>query len=224
MKAHWLNKKNNDKLIVFFAGWSFDPLPFSSFSGDGYDVLFIYDYNDLSLPEELTGLSHYSEKNLVAWSMGVFVAYKFRQIFKDFHSKIAVNGTITPVDDNFGIPVKVFELTLKHAQKGLQEKFYRNIFLNEEGYLKYMLNPVQRTIESRVSELENLYNYVKNEVSASYEPFYTQALVSEFDKIIPPQNQTASHSVHKTPIINLPTGHFPFYYLKSNWNEVLNAN
>lgn len=220
MKCCQLNKQNNKNLIVFFAGWSFDEKPFGKLVCDGFDILFIYDYNELNLPKELENLQNYEHKYLLAWSMGVFVAYEFRKLFENFDYKIAINGTITPVDNEFGIPVKMFELTLKHAATGLAGKFYQNVFKNSEEFEMYSKTPVKRTIENRVSELENLYNIIKMKDYKKAESFYDCAIVSDFDKIIPPKNQIASHQKNNEPIITLPFGHFPFYTFTS-WSEII---
>ena len=220
MKSFWLNKQNNKNLIVFFAGWSFDYHPFQYLDCEKFDVLFIYDYNDLKIPQDLKELSKYENKNLITWSMGVFAAYQVKELFNDFHYKLAINGTTTPVDNEFGIPVKMFELTLKHAQKGLQGKFYQNVFLSENEFEKYKTQPVQRSIENRVSELENLYGLIRSKIDMGYEKFYDLAIVSDFDKIIPPKNQTASHNKNNIPIITLPYGHNPYYNFNT-WSEIL---
>lgn len=223
MKSYWLNKQNNKNLIVFFAGWSFDENPFKTINCEDYDVLIIYDYNELSIiPNELNNLSEYENKTLITWSMGAFAAYLHKNLFKDFNYKIAVNGTVTPVDNEFGIPIRMFELTLKHAEKGLEGKFYQNVFSNEEEFEIYSKTPVQRSIENRVCELENLYDFIKI-TNVDYEKFYDFAIVSEFDKIIPPKNQLASHKSNNVPVIELAAGHFPFYKF-SSWKEVVNAN
>ena len=223
MKCCWLNKQSNENLIVFFAGWSFDENPFQNLLTQNYDVLFVYDYNDLAIPEDLKVLNSYKNKALVTWSMGVFVAYLLKDLFFDFSTKIAINGTVTPVDNEFGIPVKMFELTLKHAQIGLRGKFYQNVFKTEEEYNLYIKNSAKRSIENRVLELENLYNFIKNNPNTNYEKFYDKAIVSDFDKIIPPKNQIASHKKNNVQIINLPCGHFPFYNF-SSWSEILECN
>ncbi len=217
MKACWLNKANNRNLIVFFSGWSFDENPFKFLDCGDSDVLFVYDYNDLKFSE--ISFESYENKMLIAWSMGVFTAFGLMDLFSDFDLKIAINGTITPVDNEFGIPVKAFELTLKHAQKGLEGKFYKNVFNTDEELDKYLENPVQRSIENRVSELENLYNAVKS-APLVCEGFYDFAVVSEFDKIIPPNNQKNSHAKNNVPVVSLQSGHSPFYNFKS-WNEII---
>lgn len=220
MKSCWLNKKNNNKLIVFFAGWSFDQNPFNMLDCTDNDVLFVYDYNDLTIPKDFDEFSKYENKTLITWSMGVFVAYKLKEIFADFNYKLAVNGSTTPVNDTYGIPVRMFELTLKHAQKGLEGKFYQNLFITEDEYELYSANQVQRSIENRVSELENLYTLIKNEINLDGTCFYDLAIVSDFDKIIPPKNQIQCHQKNGTKVINVPYGHFPYYKFNS-WEEIV---
>ena len=41
MQYFWLNKKNNDNLIVFFCGWSFDYKPFESLDFGENDILVV---------------------------------------------------------------------------------------------------------------------------------------------------------------------------------------
>ncbi len=219
MKAYWLNKQNNKNLIVFFAGWSFDETPFKLLQCLNNDVLMIYDYNDIEIPQVLNELSNYENKILITWSMGVFVAYLLKDLFKNFDKKIAINGTIKPVDNEYGIPVKMFELTLKHAFAGLSGKFYKNVYKTEEEFELYMNNQVLRSIENRVSELENLYSLIKS-TEISNDKFYDIALVSEFDKIIPAKNQIACHKYFNVPIKMLEFGHSPFFQYKS-WDEII---
>lgn len=220
MNIHWLNKNNNKKLIVFLSGWSFDYKPFITLSPTDYDIAFVYDYNNLSIPKDFEQFQNYENKTLISWSMGVFVGYLLRKHFEDFDYKLSINGTLFPVDDKFGIPVKIFELTLKYAKKSLEGQFYKNIFLTEEEYNLYSSYPVQRSIENRTSELANLYNLIKNNKQENCEPFYDFAIVSEFDKIIPPKNQIASLNYCKIPTISLPYGHFLFYNFFS-WDEII---
>lgn len=235
MQYHWLNKQNNDKLIIFFAGWSFDYKPFEFLNCEDYDVLMVFDYNLCHCEESVnsTSQSHYNEittqtlfaRNdilnykqyyLIAWSMGVFTAYQLRNELPKFDEKIAINGTPFPVDDEFGIPQKPFLLTLRHAKTGLEGKFYQNIFNSEDEFKRYMKNPVGRSIESRVEELKSLYDRIKI-TEKIYEPFYDRAIVSSNDKIIPTKNQL-NFWQSKAEIIE--SGHFPFYKF-SSWNEIL---
>ena len=226
MQFHWLNKQNNDKLIIFFAGWSFDYKPFEFLDCNGFDVLILYDYSVIASECEAIQLIknlYYKQYYLIAWSMGVFMAYQMREQLPEFKQKIAINGTPFPIDDEFGIPQKPFLLTLRHAKTGLEGKFYQNIFNQTEEFEKYMKTPVERTIENRVEELHSLYDKIKKEkeilkqVQDDAMAYYDKAIVSSNDKIIPTKNQL-NFWQNKAEIIE--SGHFLFYNFKS-WNEIL---
>ena len=102
----------------------------------------------------------------------------------------------------------------------MEGKFYKNVFQTQEEYEKYQLNPVQRSIENRISELQVLYETIKKDSENEYKQFYDYAIVCEEDKIIPPANQEASHQKNNVPIIKLPFGHCPFYKY-STLNEII---
>lgn len=216
MQFHWLNKQNNDKLIIFFAGWSFDEQPFKFLACNDFDVLIVYDYS--TIEENFENFSSYKEINLIAWSMGVFTAYLLRDKLPKFSKKIAINGTPHPVDDEFGIPTKPFLLTLHHAKTGLEGKFYQNIFDTKEEFERYLKTPVKRTIENRENELKSLYQKIKTSEN-DYEHYYDKALISTRDKIIPTKNQV-NFWQNNAEIGMLESGHFPYYNFKS-WNDIL---
>ncbi len=216
MQFHWLNKQNNENLIIFFTGWSFDENPFKFLDCENNDVLIVYDYSTIN--EKLDNISNYKQINLIAWSMGVFVAYLLKDKLPSFNKKIAINGTPLPVNDEFGIPTKPFLLTLRHAKTGLEGKFYQNIFYTEKEFERYTKSPVNRTIENRETELKTLYELIKN-TQIKYTKFYDKALISNYDKIIPTKNQI-NFWENNAKIEMLESGHFPYYNFKS-WNEIL---
>ncbi len=215
MQYHWLNKKNNKKLIIFFAGWSFDSCPFEFLEYEDYDVLMFFDYNNSDLAE----IPEYENYSLISWSMGVFIAYMLKDSLPKFSKKTAINGTPFPVDDKNGIPIKPFLLTLRHAEQGLKEKFYRNIFDKEKDFERYMKTPVKRPIRNRVEELNNLYRLIQN-THINYTNFYDKALISKYDIIIPAKNQVNFWENNTDNIIMLESGHFPFYNFRS-WEDIL---
>lgn len=216
MQFHWLNKQNNSKLIIFFAGWSFDENPFKFLACENFDVLIVYDYS--TIDENIEKFTSYKEINLIAWSMGVFVAYLLKDKLPKFNKKIAINGTPLPVNDEFGIPIKPFLLTLRHARTGLEGKFYRNIFDTKEEFEKYSTMSVNRSIENRETELKSLYDKIRS-AEINYSRFYDKALISSRDKIIPTKNQI-NFWQNNAEIEMLESGHFPYYNFKS-WNEIL---
>ncbi len=213
MQYHWLNRNKNKKFIVFFAGWSFDYHPFKIIPARDYDVLMFYDYSELTIPFEIP---QYEETVLISWSMGVYIAYLLKTKLPDFTSKIAVNGTPYPIDNEFGIPERTFNLTLKYAENGLQGKFYENVFSDKELLEKYLQNPVKRTIQNRVTELQILNELIGAQKITYDGEFYDKAIVSGSDKIIPTKNQINMWG-NSAKIIN--SGHFPFYNYTS-WDEI----
>lgn len=225
MQYSWLTKNlNNKNLIIFFAGWSFDSTPFEFLTSENNDIIVFYDYSNFDKKDLAIDFQTYENIYLVAWSMGVYVAEILSPQLPNFNKKIAINGTSKPIDNVFGIPEKTFALTLKFVDSGLKGKFYQNIFYEQENYEKYLKNPVTRSIENRAIELENLNNYIKQKPSSQENSnFYDIAYVSKFDKIIPPKNQINFWEKSGCAIINLETGHFPFYMFNS-WSEIINAN
>ena len=214
MQSHWLNKQNNNKLIIFFTGWSFDYKPFEFLNCEDFDVLIIYDYNDLELPQ----IPEYKESFLISWSMGVYISYLLKDKLPKFTKKNAINGTPFPVNDEYGIPLKPFILTLRHAKTGLERKFYQNIFNSEDEYTRYTKTQVERTIENRVSELNTLYSKIKS-TEISYQNYFDTAIISNNDKIIPTKNQI-NFWEGKAEIKTVESGHF-LYYNFTSWNEIL---
>ena len=217
MQYCWLNKVNNKKLIVFFCGWSFDEKPFKHLQFNDYDVLVVYDYTTIENLDDI--FDGYEASYLITWSMGVYVAYLLRECLPKFIKKIAINGTPFPIDDELGIPLRTFDLTLKYVDSGLKGKFQQNLFKNPADYEKYLLNPVGRSIENRAGELVALNTFIKGK-KVEYSKFYDCAIISDTDKIIPTRNQIKCWETFETPIKILDNGHFPFYEFKS-WNEII---
>ncbi len=230
MQFNWLNKSNNKNLIVFFCGWSFDYKPFERLECSDFDVLVLYDYADISNSFNLfeqnklkSDIENYESKILITWSMGVYVAYLIKDFLPIFNQKIAINGTPYPVDDDFGIPVKTFDLTLKFVDTGLQGKFQKNLFKTPEAYQKYLQCPVERTIENQKAELIALNTFIKDN-KAEYTDFYDHVIISDTDKIIPTRNQLNFwQNKSNTEIVLLDSGHFPFFEFDS-WKDIINAN
>ena len=110
MKYKWLNINQNNKVIVFFNGWGMDESVVHHLDFSDYDVLMFYDYNNLDTNFDFNSLDKYKNKSLIAWSMGVMVATLFNQ---KYTSATAINGTLKPIDNEFGIPQRIYDLTIK---------------------------------------------------------------------------------------------------------------
>lgn len=202
MRYKWLNIKNNTKLIIFFNGWGMDEAVVNHLKFIDYDILMFYDYNNLNTDFDFTTIEKYKEKHLVAWSMGVMIATLFPI---KYDKKIALNGTLTPIDIKNGIHPKIYDLTIKGFDENGREKFITNM-LPEGKRLT-----INRELEEQRSELIAIKDYKAN---LDFE--YTKVIISNNDKIIPTKSQTSFWGIEP----NLDSDHCPFFNFK-NWSELL---
>ena len=201
MKYKWLNKKENTELIIFFNGWGMDEAVIKHLNFENYDVLMFYDYNFLETDFDFSSINNY-KKHLVAWSMGVMTATLFPV---SYLSATAVNGTLKPIDKDFGINPKIYDLTIKGFNEKGAEKFIRNMFDTPTD-----LN-ISRSLENQKSELSAIKNY-QSDMNFKY----TKILISNNDKIIPTKNQENYWNKKAA----LKSGHCPFF-LFEKWSELL---
>ena len=203
MKYKWLNINQNNKVIVFFNGWGMDESVVHHLEFSNYDVLMFYDYNNLDTNFDFNSLDKYKNKSLIAWSMGVMVATLFNQ---KYTSATAINGTLKPIDNKFGIPQKIYDLTIKGFNEKGAQRFIKSMF-NEN----IKLPQISRDIENQKSELSALKNYTAN---SNFK--YNRIILSDNDKIIPTKNQIAFWRIEP----NISSGHCPFMLFKK-WEELL---
>lgn len=218
MKYKWLNKQNNDKLIVFFNGWGMDEGVVKHLEPGDYDVVMFYDYNNLDTDFSLD--KEYSETNVVAWSMGVMIAglchCEELALADDaaIHNGtkfVAINGTLKPIDPKYGIHPKIYDLTINGFNEKGRDKFIKNMFDKSCSEIK-----CSRTLENQRAELIALKNYKAN---SDFTPnIFTpdRIIISDNDKIIPTKSQCAFWGIEP----NFACGHCPFFSF-SKWSELL---
>lgn len=154
MKQYFIyNKENHPCLTLFFAGWGMDEHPFIDYRPIGSDLLVCYDYRSLDFDFSL--LEGYREIRVVAWSMGVWAASCLLQGKGNLpvSDRIAVNGTLTPVDDEEGIPPLIFKGTLDGLNERSLQKFYRRMCGSGEATKHFLERAPQRNIEDLREEL-----------------------------------------------------------------------
>lgn len=213
MRYKWLNKQNNNKLIIFFNGWGMDEEVVKHLDCENYNVLMFYDYINLETDFDWSILSNYSELNLIAWSMGVMIATIVKPLASYFISTnsknkgkaVAVNGTLKPIDKNYGINPKVYDLTVYSFGDLGQLKFIQGMFDSDTKLA------VSRDLENQRDELIALKDYKANEDFK-----YDKAIISSKDTIIPTRNQVAYWK--KEP--NIEAGHCPFFKFEK-WSDLL---
>lgn len=211
MNSVWINNnKNNKKLTVFFNGWGFDETAVKHLNCEDYNVLSVQDYRNFEFDFSLFNFDKYEKKYLVCWSMGVYVSDIFSEYFKNFNKKIAINGTQKMIDDEFGIPTRVYSLTLRHFNETSREKFVQNMFNGKE---QHSISP-KRNLEELKQELQSL-----NELNVYASLNFDKVYISTQDKIVPAKNQL-NYWLNKTSTELLNAPHYPFFEFK-NWKDIL---
>lgn len=170
MKLCFLNKENNPRLLLIYAGWSTDENAFSSVCCPGYDIAVVSDYSELA-PLHIPG---YREVVLLAWSLGVHVA-ELTAGELPLTLTIAVCGTSEPVSDTCGIPRAIWDATARELTEASLKKFRRRMGAPD-------LPRGERSIESLRAEL----------LAFPTEPVpfrWDRAVIAAADRIFPPENQ-----------------------------------
>jgi len=207
MKGVWLEKNNAQCCILFMAGWGMDEKPFRGLAGKDYDLYLCYDYRTLEVPEKKL-FADYSQLELVAWSMGVWVAAALFSAQKSWFSRTtALGGTLFPLDKKRGIPEEVFETTLQGLTEASLDEFYHSMFASPLQAASFIDRRPQRSLASLVEELTAL----KEEIvcCAPPEDIFERKIITTRDRIFPPRNQLRAWGRESGKRLKWP--HFPFY-------------
>ncbi len=220
MRNKWLRRKKGDRLILFCNGWGMDETPFLPLKCHDWDLLMFYDYQDMSVEEDLSGvLQQYRETILVSWSMGVWVG---QQLLYPLRSKLsaalAINGTTSPVDDQLGIPGDVFRATFEAFDEKQRLKFYNRMCGKRVLAKKFLLYQPRRSVESQRGELEFLLE--QSTLEPRERSIYNTVFVADRDYIMPTDNQLRFWGEER---VRLLCGSHFFFYAYSSWDEMVAA-
>ena len=172
---HNTNRQNCKKLILFFAGWGMDEQPFLNLAEVGYDIIIISNYNNLQAENLDSLLNEYNEINIVAWSMGVWVA---GYVLNSYLS------SSTNIGDEYGIPTAIFNGTIDTLPQSI-EKFNLRMCGSKTVYTQFKSVEPKRTAEDKKEELIAL----KESFTICNPLKWTKAIISANDRIFPPENQ-----------------------------------
>lgn len=223
MKSKWLIKNNFTKLIIFFNGWSLDEKIVERLQSTQYNVLMFNDYENLEIPQNiLNEIQDYREKFIIAWSFGVWACSMVAEQFQPLNNIIAINGTPVPISNNFGIPEKIFKLTLSGLSEKTYPKFFQNMFNNfeetfNEGFPK-------RSIENQKKELLQIQDQSSTQNTQEKAEYFNKIFVGLEDKIIPAKNQInfwgVNAGVNTSRITEFDAGHCLFNLFDS-WDKIV---
>ncbi|OOS04492.1 hypothetical protein B0190_02120 [[Haemophilus] ducreyi] len=209
---------NQPNLIIYFAGWA-TPLAVVNHLAlpPNYDLLFCYDYRDLTF--ERPDLSHYQQIRLVAWSMGGWVAQKVCQIIP-LVSATAVNGTLLPKHNDFGIPTAIFDGTLTSLNEVNRLKFARRMCGGKTQFERYQQLPDHRPFVDVLWELNSLNQAISDgeTLPAKLLP-WSHIFIGQKDKIFPAENQQRFWQQYPVKICPLEQGEHYLWYAFSDGNS-----
>lgn len=205
MKVSFLKREEgNNSLILIFTGWSASASLYDDVSVPGWDVIVVSDYDDGEFDNSL--LSRYSTIYLYAWSLGVAMAGVCLDSDKIIR-KFAVNGTMKPSDDVYGILRNTYHSTAENLDDRNLRKFRRRMFESADSY-----KSVAHLLETE-ADIETLRNqlYTVDKITSGITPDFkwTRAYISEKDAIFPVRSQRRYWiSQGNVEIFSLKGGHF----------------
>ena len=206
------------RLIIIFAGWSTRPDFYRNLQADGWDIVVVYDYSTLDL--DLSFMEGYSTVFVIAWSLGVAAASHLATspLFAErISAAFAVNGTIYPSDDLYGIPTNIYESTRTGLNARNLLKFTKRmgctvskdgISLSVTTSAEAATSPAEETFipdfDKMAWELEN----IRDNATRGNLP-WKRAYISDADRIFPPANMSRYWSEYQpvTQIVNIQTPH-----------------
>lgn len=153
MKSHILYK-NNNRVILLFAGWAMDSQAFASVRVPGYDIAIVWDYTNMTF--EADWHADYQEIIVVGWSMGVLAAERFiaENTQLPITKTIVVAGSPTPRHDSEGIPCATYDATLLINSAPLLLKFYRRVAGGTDAMKRLLPELPQRDPAEAQAELQ----------------------------------------------------------------------
>ena len=211
MKVEKLVDRSNPECVVFMAGWGMDPTPFISLEPAGRDLIFCYDYQDISLGSFMDLSARYEKLHLIAWSMGVWVGARLFSPFpRLFASTTAVNGTLLPIDERCGLSESAYRDMRDDFSLSALEGFYDEMFSEQAQRQRFLAGRPRRSLTDIHRELALLYEQYQHHGPAP--DIYQTKIVGSHDRIFTLRNQTRAWG--RGHCQSMRVAHFPFY----TWN------
>jgi len=218
MKQQWLQHSDSaEYIIVFFSGWGFDASILQGLTIEkDTNVLFIDDYRCLDY--ELPNLENYQYCTLIAWSFGIAAYNKWQQqsllVDSLFDYKVAINGSMTPVDRKTGIPDIVMQKTIETLSVESFQVFAKKCFDSEVN--TQISEPFSIDVNARKEELIKIQQWQYSSTQLQWDKVW----MSRQDKIFPLRNLQRAWQDHENRVELIDAAHAPFNYW-SNWSDIM---
>ena len=210
-------------MLLFFNGWGMDkintPSDFDllwkqllSKAGlpEAYDIVQFYDYTQTELAADIKELAAgYETVYLAAWSLGVWSATELLAGCDiSFVKAIAVNGTLEPISDVYGLSPSIFRATIDNWSEPGRASFNRRMCRGRETLELFDKCQPQRELSDQKAELEAIEKRVA-ENQADFGNVFDLAIAGLQDKIFFSARQIAYWQSNQVAVMELDTGHFP---------------
>ena len=220
MKTEFINH-GKTSLIVFFCGFYTDANCFIEFDNGKNDILFVYDYSDMQNNIfEYFDFLNYTQVSVIAYSYGVWALnYVYNQdLLPEISSSCAISGTFCPVDNDYGVNEKVYELMARSLNSDTIEKFEQRMALGASSPLN--IKRANRKTENLADELLNIRMVSKHTwFKKNFE--FDKVVLTKKDRIFPYSSQANFWATHRNKV-ELECGHFPFFEFK-DFDEILES-
>lgn len=207
MQVNWLTEKRGSRaVIVVFGGWAIGSRPLAHLRGAA-DILFVDDYR--SLDTALPDLDAYDRRILVAWSFGIAAYGHWQAAHPDpFDRKVAICGSLTPVDRRLGIPPVLFDRTVSTLSEDSFQLFLARCFDETRPH-----QPIDT--DARREEL-----LAVQARGPAPETAFDRIWIGRNDRIFPVANLTRSWESQSEKLQVLDAPHAPFGHWQ-DWNDLL---
>lgn len=206
MKQTFITNNNHSDLLLIFSGWGTHADLFSGLSIKKNDICVCYDYRNDSFDSSL--FLKYKHITVIGWSFGVWMAaYTLSKTNLKIDKSIAINGTMHPIDDEYGIPQTIFYSTLQSLTDESFSKFQRRICGNTKKYDKFKHVLSKRDIQEVTNEL----NALKHKTDSINDiPFlWNIAYIADKDLIFTADRQEAFWNKYTLQIRKINDSHLP---------------
>jgi malonyl-ACP O-methyltransferase BioC len=201
MKQELITNTNSSRLLLIFAGWSTDSTFYMHIKREGWDVMVCSDYSDFKFDKNL--IKGYTTVYLYAWSLGVAVASMVLSD-SDVTASFAINGTLMPVSDSYGIAPAIYNGTVDGLNERNLYKFRRRMFLSSADFAQITDSlPAVDDIEHLKSQLRFIRDNVDYSKCNSLK--WQTAFIGKNDAIFPSSTQLASwHNLTDIKMLDAP--------------------
>ncbi|MGN0845119.1 MAG: alpha/beta fold hydrolase [Kiritimatiellia bacterium] len=209
----------HDRLLIFFTGWGMDERQTAHLADDSCDVWTVSDY---TAPVVLPAIpARYRSCLLVAWSLGVWAAAEAAPSLPSaLDAAIAINGTLTPIDERDGIPPAIFTGT---GDNWIDPRARQRFLLRMTGTPQSAeaFPPQRRTPLEQQRELQSIACRAAAPRATPLPNPFSCALIATRDRIFPADAQrNAWRRQLNTRIREFDASHAPFANFAS-WSELL---